>query len=263
MGKNSRGSIDQRRKEIICYMAAHSNITIDELAERISASSVTIRRDINQLISEKMVARSGAGRFSLLHDPAFDDRYFRRYSAHHAEKVLIAHTAIDLVPEGKVIGIDSSSTCLEFGKLLTKKNDITVVTNNLFVPHYLMSHKSLHMHCIGGWVHLSSNSTEGPAACKEISGFNYDVVFFSASGLDYVSGLSNFEMEGIDTKLAFLHNAAKNILLIDSSKFGQKSSRNFLPLSEVDMIVTDDGITPENLTALNRTGIPYLLAKKF
>jgi len=261
MGKNSRDGIELRRKEILRCMSAQSNLTIDDLAERVGASSVTIRRDINELLAKKMVIRSAAGRFSLLNDPAFDERYFRRYSAQHAEKVAIARAAIDLVSDGMVLGLDSSSTCLEFGKLLLQKRDITLVTNNLFLPHYLMGHPSLHLNCVGGWVHLSSNSTEGSSACREIERFNYDVVFFSASALDFSSGLSNGDATAIESKLSFIRNAAKRVLLMDSTKFAQKSSRNFMRLSEISMVVTDAGASPEHLAEFSRLGIPCLVAE--
>ncbi|GEM_PF-306736 len=260
MGKSSKEQVNRRQKNILCFMSNHPNITIDELAETAGTSCITIRRDINRMIADKMVVRSAAGRFSLLHDPAFDERYFRHYSSQHAQKVAIAQAAIGLVSDGSIIGVDSSSTCLEFGKLLLQKKDITLITNNLFLPQYLMRHTSLHLDCVGGQVNLKNNSTEGPAACAEIAKFNYDCVFFSAGALDFSCGLSNAEPEGIDTKLAFLRNAAKRILLLDSTKFGQKSYRNFLPLSEVSFVVTDDGILPGHLACLERLKIPSLIA---
>ena len=167
MGKNSRDGIELRRKEILRCMAAQSNLTIDDLAERIGASSVTIRRDINELLAKKMVIRSAAGRFSLLHDPAFDDRYFRRYSAQHAEKVAIAHAAIDLVSDGMVVGLDSSSTCLSSASSCCRSTTSRWY-KQLFLPYSWVT-RACTSPC-GGWVHLSSNSTRAPLRAGKSSG---------------------------------------------------------------------------------------------
>lgn len=260
MAKNSKKSIEERRKHILYYLSSHSNVSVEELSDQLDASAITIRRDLNQLISDKMVARGSAGRFSLLQDPAFDDQYFRRYSLHHKEKVIIANGAIQLIPNNCMIGIDSSTTCLELSKLLLAREKITVVTNNLFIPQYLSQHTSLDLFCIGGHVHLHNNSTEGSGACDEIYKYNYDFVFFSASALDFEGGLSNSDFNEIDTKMAFLSRAAKKILLLDSAKIGLRASRNFLSLDEVDLIVTDSGVSEDQLAKFEQLGIRCLVA---
>lgn len=261
MGRSSREHIDQRQRDILCYLSSRPSLTIAELAAQAGASSMTVRRDVNRLIEQKAVLRVAPGRFSLQHEAAAYEPPASPSSVCRAEKAAIARAAIDLISDGDIVGMDASSTTLELGKLLLRKNDITLVTNNLFLPCCLMRHPSLRLHCIGGQVLLSNNSTQGASACAEIIRYNYDCVFFSATALDFSSGLSDAEQECVGSKLAFLVNAARRILLIDSTKLGQKTFCNFLPLSEVSMIVTDDGATPEQLDSLEKLRIPYRVAR--
>ncbi len=72
------------------YIARNSSAPLDELFHKFDTSSITIRRDINQLLAENLIKKNPNGEFTLNHDPAFDVNYFKRYSAHHLEKVLIA-----------------------------------------------------------------------------------------------------------------------------------------------------------------------------
>jgi len=58
--------------------------------------------------------------------------------------------------------------------------------------------------------------------------------------------------------MQFLHQSILTILtngLLDSSKFGIRSSVQVMTLAEVDTIVTDAGAPPDRLTALKSRGI--------
>ena len=260
MAKNTKENIDNRRKELLAYVARNPSVTIDELFDKFDTSSVTIRRDINQLLSENLIKKNLNGEFTLNHDPAFDVNYFKRYSMHHLEKVLIAKKAIELVQSGHVLGIDSSTTALELAKQLISKEGITVITNSLFIPHYLTLHSSLTLFCVGGQVNMNNVSTEGFTSCQEISNYNYDISFFSADALHFETGLSNYDVGSINTTLAFLKNSAKKVLLLDSSKIQTKASRKFLPLSDIDLVITDSGISEVQTEEFSRLNIPLEIA---
>ena len=186
---------------------------------------------------------------------------FQRYSLHHAEKVSIARAALELIESNSVIGMDSSTTVLELGKILQQKQNLTVVTNNLFIPAYHCQHPSLHIFFAGGSVYLAQNSTEGADTCQAISTFHYDTVFLSANALDFQNGLNNTDYRSIDAKLAYAENADRRVILLDSSKLGRKAGKFFLPPSQIDLVVTDSGITPEQRAALESAGIPFQVAE--
>ena len=136
-----------------------------------------------------------------------------------------------------------------------------MVTNNLFIPAYHCQHPSLHIFFAGGSVYLAQNSTEGADTCQAISTFHYDTVFLSANALDFQNGLNNTDYRSIDAKLAYAENADRRVILLDSSKLGRKAGKFFLPPSQIDLVVTDSGITPEQRAALESAGIPFQVAE--
>ena len=152
MARTPLSQIERRNAAILEYMHGHSSVTVDELAPYLNVSEITVRRDLNYLLGAKMILRTGAGRYSLNEDPSFDVDLFQRYSLHHAEKVSIARAALELIESNSVIGMDSSTTVLELGKILQQKQNLTVVTNNLFIPAYHCQHPSLHIFFAGGSV---------------------------------------------------------------------------------------------------------------
>lgn len=260
MARTPLSQIEERNKIELEYMHCKNNVTVSELAKKLSVSEITIRRDLNHLIGEKMVQRSSSGRYSLYEDPSFDVELFKRYSANHVEKVQIARTALSLIHDGETIGIDSSTTTLELGKILHSKNDITVVTNNLFIPSYLCSHPSIHTFIAGGAVYMAQNSTEGAETCRNIESFHYDVAVISADYFDFEQGLSNTDYLSVDSKISFVEHADRCIALLDHTKIGKIEGRCFLPVSKIDMVITDSGITSEQIEMFSRSRIPLTVA---
>lgn len=260
MARTPLSEIEQRNAHTLEYMHGHSSVTVEELSRFLKVSAVTVRRDLNYLLNEKMVLRTSAGHYALNEDPSFDVALFQRYSAHHREKVAIARKALELVSSGSVIGLDSSTTVLELGKILSQRENLTVVTNNLFIPAYLCQHPSLNLFLAGGAVYLAQNSTEGADTCRSISCFHYDAVFLSANAFDFAYGLSNLDFESVDSKVSFLSNADKCFVLLDSSKIGKHAGRIFLPPSRIDMVITDDSVTPEQVSQFRQAGIPLTVA---
>lgn len=261
MAKNSKESIELRRKNILDIIASSQIIKLETLINRFDASAVTIRRDINKLIKDKMIQKDPDGTISLKQDIAFDANIYQRYSAKHNEKIQIAKEAIQLVKPGDVIGIDGSTTALEFSKKLLTCNDITVITNNLLIPPYLTKHESLTLFSVGGQFLQEWISTEGVAACTEIQKYRYNSVFLSVSALDLNYGLSHDKPEEIDTKVSFLKCANTRILLIDSSKIGNRALKKIWPIDQIDIVVTDDKISTEYINEFEKHGIKLIIAK--
>ena len=261
MARTPLSEIERRNAKTLEYMHYRNSVTVEELAQFLNVSEVTVRRDLNYLLNEKMVLRSSAGRYSLNEDPSFDAALFQHYSQHHREKVSIAQTAISLIHPGTVIGMDSSTTVLELAKLLHRVRGLTVVTNNLFIPAYLCAHQELSLFVAGGSVYLPQNSTEGAEVCRQIAGFHYDAVFLSANAFDFRFGLSNTDYPSIDAKLAFVENAEKCIVLVDSSKLKKKAGKLFLPVAQITTVVTDSGISPQHKEEFSARGISLVIAE--
>ena len=223
MPRNSSSTIEQRRKQLLAYISQRPDSNVSDMVADMHCSPATIRRDLNQLLRARLITRTNTGKFAPMNETIFDSEYHLRYSAHHYEKAAIAQKAIEFVSDGDSIGIDFSTTCLEFSKLLTQKKNISVLTNNLFVPQFLARHNSLQLFLVGGYVNLQLYSTEGQIVCKEIAQHNFDIAFFSCTGLDFTVGLTS-NLRDIESQLAIIRQAAKKVLLLDSSKIGVRAA---------------------------------------
>jgi DeoR family transcriptional regulator of aga operon len=54
--------------------------------------------------------------------------------------------------------------------------------------------------------------------------------------------------------------SSKTVVLADSSKLGQRGFGHIAPLDEVDILITDDGITKEMRDIIEEIGIELIIA---
>ena len=72
-------------------------------------------------------------------------------------------------------------------------------------------------------------------------------------------GLTCSNQYEVTTKSTALHSSRTKILLADSSKFGVVRSSLFAPLEEMDMIISDTGLSSDWRQYLEEKNIPLEL----
>lgn len=61
-------------------------------------------------------------------------------------------------------------------------------------------------------------------------------------------------------KRALIAAARRVVLLADSAKFGQQHFARFGELSDVDLLITDTGLSPDDALAIERAGTEVVRA---
>jgi DeoR family transcriptional regulator of aga operon len=87
-----------------------------------------------------------------------------------------------------------------------------------------------------------------------------DALFMGIGAINLTYGLMNDSVPEIQTDRALRRMARSVIVLADASKFEQVAPAYVFDLEEVDTIVTDDGVDPEYVDAVERRGVHVLIA---
>ena len=101
-GRDSRLLAEQRRRKILELIEQKGQITVRELVERFSVSSVTARGDLDALCSQGMAVRSHGGAVRKLEvspDSPSDSREAQRY-ADVARLAKVSVTAVSRIANG-------------------------------------------------------------------------------------------------------------------------------------------------------------------
>ena len=253
---SKRRLLTPEREEIILAELGGEARTITELSQKLGVSEATVRRDLLSLEVQGKVKRVHGGAIKLKfpeHEPVFEEKE----SIKPSEKQKIAKLALGMINDKDTIYLDGGSTVLELAKLLKEKKGLTVVTNSLMAAAELME-SGHNLIIVGGKFRPLSRTLVGPLTSKIINSLNIKKAFLGTIGFTVDDGLSTTDSDEAYTKELVMQRTEKAILLADSSKLGKKSFAVSGSLSDIDVVITDSGISPSFAKELKKRKIDLL-----
>lgn len=246
----------KRRAMILERIQKDGFASIVELAAGIGASPSTIRRDLEQLTEEGYLARTHGG--ALLVPPL--QATFEREPALNAhlqrtqKRAIGAEAALRISARESVI-FDSSSTVLEAVSGATARQlPLTAVTNSLDVALLCAASPSWRVIMPGGTVRAGSRMLVGEPGESFLNGIHTDLCLIGSLAVTGML-LTDASLEVAALKRAMIQSARRTILLVDSTKFQAPGFCTFCTLSDIDEVITDDGIAPEHLSSLRASSV--------
>jgi DeoR family transcriptional regulator, fructose operon transcriptional repressor len=228
---------DQRRKHILNLLARNRYESILAMSRTLGVSAMTIRRDLDRLENEGLIRRTHGGALTESLSQ-IDLDYSARVSRNARTKRRIGRAAADLVSNGDLIFLDAGSTVLSMTDFLDRKS-LTVVTHSLPVVERLAGRDNVSVFLLGGQVRRDLMSVVGYRAEEFLSTFRIDKAFLGTAGLDLKRGLTHSTLEEIPIKKLAARVARKVIVLADHTKIGKAGTIYFLPISAIDLLITD------------------------
>jgi len=234
----------ERRHEIVLLTERNGKVSVKELSEQFGVSTVTIRYDLNQLNKRGLIVRSRGGAIAsnrLTKEMSINEKQKDNYRI----KKLLSIEVAQLVANGESIIIDSGTTTEEVAHCLSTKENLIVMTNGLNVANQLTRLNGCEVYMTGGKLRHKSMSFHDSHAEERVKKFNFNKVILGVDSIDINTGLStHFEPEAKLNRV-MCNSAEKIIVVADSSKFGRSALHSILPLSAIDILVTDTGIPEE------------------
>src|SRR2546429_4360272 len=257
----------ERRMEIVKTINKHKTATVAEIAEWLGASPATVRRDLAWLDEQGLITRTRGGATTIDYPSQATLRrtiptYEQRLNEYIEEKQSIGQCAAEHIHDGETIILDASTTNHYILPFLAKKQDLTVLTNSLYISKELMTisetNPSLTVICSGGTLFMRSYSFIGMIAEQALSQFYVDKAFIGLSGISLHHGLTSPFPEEIPIKRQMIKCAKQVFILADHSKFNATSASLIAPLNIVHTLITDVGVTPEVVRQMSSI-IPHVI----
>ena len=250
---------NERQLQMLEIIGARGTVKVSELGELFQISTETVRQDLNKLEREGKVIRVHGG-VSAAPDDQAEEPYARRVIMNVADKTLIAREAVrHIVPYEQII-LDASSTCGFVARELPDM-PLTVLTNSFRVTAELAAKHNIEVVLLGGTMLRQSLSFYGRATQAMLDMYRVSKAFMSCKGIEYDHGVSDANEPAALTKQQMMRIAGQTWLLADHSKFGHSSFIRIAGLNEINRIVTDPHISPEQIKALGEHSDKILIAK--
>ena len=235
MATNSTVGAETRRQRLLETLATDGTIELEPAAAELGVSTMTVRRDLADLEADGLLRRVRGGAVPSPRARSFAERRDTDASA----KSVIAEKALDLVPRQGAVAFDASSSSGVLISRIPGVQDLVLATNsaeNFAVARRVEGASPV---LIGGEPEPRTDSFVGPMAYAAATSLHYARFFSSAAGVDAEFGTSEVAPAESQLKLAFASVSEETVLLIASSKLGQRAVSRAIAWRDVSVIVTE------------------------
>lgn len=251
----------ERHRLILSAVEDRAVVTVGDLCGMTGASEATIRRDIASLHMEKKVRRVRGGVESL-NPPQFVGLAGRTFAVNETfrirEKQAIARKAAELCNDGEPIIINGGTTTFQMVHPLASRR-MQIFTNSLPIAEHLLKNSKNTIMVSGGAIYREQNIILSPFDNDVTRNFYARRMFMGAHGVGPL-GIMEADPLLIQAENKLLGQADELVLLVDSSKFEQRSSLILCGLERVTTLITDDRIPDKAAAMLDAADVNLIVA---
>ena len=228
----------ERDKIILELLLKKKKISVKELASVLYVSEPSVRRDLAGLERQNLIKRIHGG--AMIEDSALSKNkipFKVRELEESSAKVVMAKAAAELVEDGNIIFLDSSTSAYNMIPFLKDMKNITVVTNGVRALEKLAEY-GINTISTGGVLDASCMSLVGEEAYKTIETVNADICCFSCRGLDGDGNLTDIFPAENYIRERMIKHSKRAYLICAKEKFGKKYFHNLCHKSTLDGVIS-------------------------
>lgn len=251
--------IEARHRYIREQLEEKGVVHVQDIANKLGVTGATIRRDLRIMESHHLLQR-GYGNAYPAKGKATDPPLSEKYKVKTYEKSRIAQAALKLLQENDSFMITSGSTIEEFARRLEPRGYHFAVTPSIHLAQILVKKAGMEVFSLGGRVIREALSVRDASTIESVRHIRCDKLFFSCDGFDVKAGITSAFLEESMLNTAMFQACTRRILLADSSKFGKVGPGKTCDLREIDILVTDSGLSRAARELVESLGVKVILA---
>ena len=250
--KKDRACVDNRRNRILALMEKNPRVRVDELADMLEVSLITIRRDLQYLEDRKLLVRTHGG--AVASQNSMDEITLYRK--------LIAEFAAGFVTDNDTLFINTSSNALKILEHISCSN-VTVITNNGKAIHCDHS-QEVNVVLTGGELRYPKEAMVGDFALRNLQTIYAKKAFIGCSGISAENGMTTELFNEVSINEMMVSHATQEVyVLADHTKIGKNSSFVSCPIDKIKYLITDEKASTEALDLIRDKGVTvYVVSRK-
>ena len=246
----------QRHNEIIINLHDKLLLSVSDIVNLCNVSPATARRDIVKLAELGQLKKVRNGAQYLPETKKVWSPINMNNTTHFDEKSKIAREASRLCDHDSTVIINCGTTAFTLGKELCGTS-VQIVTNYFPLASYLIENEHENVIIMGGQYNKKQNLFINPSS-DSASIYSGDLMFTSGKGLTE-AGLYKTEMLTAVAEQQMLKQMNKLVVVVDSSKVGQKTGMMFCPTSNIDTVITGKDADSAVIESLKNQNINVIL----
>lgn len=249
----------ERQQQILRSARSVGRVEVVALADSLRVTPETIRRDLTALERMGLVRRVHGGALPVERAEA-EPTVAMRLGKAGAAKRRIAARAIEQIPRGGTVLLDSGTTTQAIADLLPADLDVTIVTNSFTIAAGLHANPGVTLLLLGGRVRRRTGAAVGVWLEQALSDLCLDVAFLGTNGYSLAGGLTTPDLVEGAAKRAMVAATRRAIVVADSSKAGQVQLDRFAQIEQLAMLITDTGLDDETAEQIDAAGADVVRA---
>ena len=241
-----------RLSALVQVLQQDGHLDVAEMAAQLGTAEMTIRRDLDRMVTMGLARRVRGGAISLLmrgQELPYSMRVLDRADA----KTRIAAAVAGVLGDGEAVVLDSGTTAVLVARALAGRR-LTVMPMSLHAASELAGRDSIRLLMPGGDTRPGELSMIGPLALASLRALRFDTAVLSCCG--FADGrITAHDLGDAEVKLAMARAAARVVLATDSSKFRQTAMAVVGAATEADMVITDTDAPAEAVESLRSAGL--------
>lgn len=233
---------DERQHSILERLRADGKLDVSKLAADLAVSAETVRRDLRLLEHHGLIRRVHGGAYPV-ESPSFETTLASRTTHNIADKRRIAAAAAELVGDAETVFIDEGITPQLIAEALPTDRPLTVVTAALPTATKLAAVPSMTVILLGGRVRGRTLATVDHWVVSMLAGLVIDLAYIGANGISRQHGLTTPDPAVAGVKTQAIRSSRRRVFSGIHTKFGVSSFCRFGDVRDLDVIVTDIGLT--------------------
>ncbi|GMA15311.1 DeoR/GlpR family DNA-binding transcription regulator [Deinococcus metallilatus] len=227
----------ERQGQVLALVQERGSATVHELSRELGASISTVRRDLDLLAQQGLIARTHGGAIAKTHT-ASETRFDERQRENADEKRRIGQHALTLLEPNQSVYFDSSTTVMAAAEALRAEPiPLTAITHDIAIAAVLATLPQVHVMLPGGEIRAGSFTLVGATTHTFLRHLHVDVALIGIHAIRD-GQLSEGSLPVAELKSALLGTTNRRVLLADHSKFGQTALIDVAPLGAVQDLIT-------------------------
>ncbi len=249
---------ERRKLAILEELAGARKVAVSDLSQKFGVSEVSIRHDLDELERRGLLRRVRGGAVSVpqtILEWSFNEKMLMRRD----QKVRIGRAAAAMIADGDVIIMDSGTTVVQVARHISHhiltSGSLTVITSSIPIARELGPWKGVQLMLLGGVYLPQQEVVVGPQAVAALSQLHADKMFLGGGGLSLEAGVTTATVLDAELDRACAAASDQVVAVIDSSKIGRQGLAAVVPLSDLDVLITDDEAEPAFVEQARALGV--------
>ena len=255
----------QRQQLIVDILEEDHFASVRTLCAKLKSSEATIRRDLNKMSKLNLLNKIRGGAevndVSTLKSKRLQIRsslFLVDKETNLDKKQLIAKKAVEMCQDNESIIINGGSSTYMMGPFLMDRQ-LNILTNSIVLAQSLWEESDNQVTLPGGEIYRSQGIILSAFDNDSIPNYHCSKMFMGTPGISKI-GVMESDTLLVRAEHKLKKQAEKLIIMADSTKLGVSSNFLFVPLSEVDILITDSDADPKIIKEFEAQGIEVIIA---